>query len=278
MLTSSLHPHTPHRVALARALFIKPACLLLDEPTNHLDMEAVLWLEDYLAKWNRILLMVSHSQDFLNGLCTHIIHLTSKKKLVFYDGYYHQFVKTSSEKIENQWKQYKWEQKQIKSMKEYIAKFGHGTAKNARQAQSKEKVLEKMVRAGLTDKPVVDKAFNFKFPEPGHLPPPVLAFQNVEFHYPNCENLYSNLDFGVDLDSRIALVGPNGAGKSTLVKLMCGELIPTNGDVRPHMHLKMSRFTQHFVDVLDLTKTPLDFFGTLYPDDAPEDLRKYLGR
>jgi ATPase subunit of ABC transporter with duplicated ATPase domains len=131
MLTSSLHPHTPHRVALARALFIKPACLLLDEPTNHLDMEAVLWLEDYLAKWNRILLMVSHSQDFLNGVCTHMIHLTSKKKLVFYDGYYHQFVKTSSEKIENQWKQYKWEQKQIKSMKEYIAKFGHGTAKNA---------------------------------------------------------------------------------------------------------------------------------------------------
>jgi len=266
------------RVALARALFIKPACLLLDEPTNHLDMEAVLWLEEYLSKWNRILLMVSHSQDFLDGVCTHMVHLSPAKKLVYYDGNYSQFVKTKSEKEENQWKQYRWEQEQIKSMKEYIARFGHGTAKNARQAQSKEKVLEKMVRAGLTEKPQEDKAFSFKFNSPGHLPPPVLAFQNVEFHYPGCENLYSNLDFGVDLDSRIALVGPNGAGKSTLVKLMCGELQPTNGDVRPHMHLVMSKFTQHFVDVLDLSKTPLEYFETLYPNDTKEDLRKYLGR
>ena len=82
------------RVALARALFIKPACLLLDEPTNHLDMEAVLWLEEYLSKWNRILLMVSHSQDFLDGVCTHMVHLSPGKKLVYYDGNYSQFVKT----------------------------------------------------------------------------------------------------------------------------------------------------------------------------------------
>ena len=135
-----------------------------------------------------------------------------------------------------------------------------------------------MVRAGLTDKPVDEKAFNFHFNNPDKLPPPVLAFQNVEFHYPGCENLYKHLDFGVDLDSRIALVGPNGAGKSTLVKLMCGELMPTNGDIRPHSHLKMAKFTQHFMDVLKLEQTPLEFFADLYPNDAKEDLRKYLGR
>lgn len=128
------------RVSLARALFIKPACLLLDEPTNHLDMEAVLWLEDYLSKWNRILLLVSHSQDFLDGVCTHMIHLNPNRTLVYYAGNYSQFVKTKREKEDNQMKAYKWEQEQIKSMKDYIAKFGHGTAKNARQAQSKEKV------------------------------------------------------------------------------------------------------------------------------------------
>ena len=72
------------RVSLARALFIQPVCLLLDEPTNHLDMEAVIWLEDYLSRWNRILLLVSHSQDFLNNVCTHMIHFTNKKKLVYY--------------------------------------------------------------------------------------------------------------------------------------------------------------------------------------------------
>ena len=200
------------RVSLARALFIQPVCLLLDEPTNHLDMEAVIWLEDYLSKWDRILLLVSHSQDFLNNVCTHMIHFTHKKKLIYYDGNYDQFVKTKAEKEENQMKQYKWEQDQIKSMKEYIARFGHGTSKNAKQAQSKEKVLAKMIRGGLTEKPEEEKMLNFKFPDPGHLPPPVLAFRDVSFGYPGCELLYSNVNFGVDLDSRIALVGPNGAG------------------------------------------------------------------
>mmetsp|Transcript_26810 Transcript_26810/g.56355 ORF Transcript_26810/g.56355 Transcript_26810/m.56355 type:complete len:824 (+) Transcript_26810:149-2620(+) len=266
------------RVSLARALFIQPTLLLLDEPTNHLDMEAVIWLEDYLSKWDKILLLISHSQDFLNNVTTHTIHFTNKRKLEYYDGNYDQFVKTKSELEENQMKQYNWEQDQIKGMKEYIARFGHGTSKNAKQAQSKQKVLDKMVRAGLTEKPEVEKPMNFKFPDPGHLPPPVLAFHDVSFGYPNCEPLYTDVNFGVDLDSRVALVGPNGAGKTTLVKLMSGELQPTLGDIRPHGHLKIGRFTQHFVDVLDLEKTPLEFFDTVYPGTPREDQRKYLGR
>jgi ATP-binding cassette subfamily F protein 2 len=266
------------RVSLARALFIQPVCLLLDEPTNHLDMEAVIWLEDYLSKWNRILLLVSHSQDFLNNVCSHMIHFTNRKRLQYYDGNYDQFMKTKSEKEENQLKQFKWEQEQMKSMKEYIARFGHGTSKNAKQAQSKEKVLQKMIRGGLTDKPEEEKPLNFKFTDPGHLPPPVLAFHNVSFGYPNCEKLYTNVNFGVDLDSRVALVGPNGAGKTTLMKLMSSELQPSMGDIRPHGHLKLGRFTQHFVDVLDLDMTPLEFFESKYPNDPREEQRKYLGR
>lgn len=252
--------------------------LLLDEPTNHLDMEAVIWLENYLSKWKRILLLVSHSQDFLNNVCSHMIHYTNHKSLNYYDGNYDQFVKTKSEKEENQWKQYKWEQDSIKQMKEYVARFGHGTAKNARQAQSKEKVLAKMIRAGLTRKPEEEKMVNFKFTDPGHLPPPVLAFHDVSFGYPDCDPLYTDVNFGVDLDSRVALVGPNGAGKTTLVKLMAGELNPSKGDIRPHGHLKLGRFTQHFVDVLDLEMTPLEFFESLYPGDPRDEQRKYLGR
>ena len=174
-------------------------------------MEAVIWLEDYLSRWNRILLLVSHSQDFLNNVCSHMIHFTHRKKLVYYDGNYDGFMKTKSEKEENQLKQYKWEQEQIKHMKEYIARFGHGTSKNAKQAQSKEKVLAKMIRGGLTEKPDEEKLLNFHFQDPGHLPPPVLAFHDVSFGYPNCEPLYTDVSFGVDLDSRVALVGPNGA-------------------------------------------------------------------
>merc|ERR1740139_44661 len=266
------------RVSLARALFIQPTLMLLDEPTNHLDMEAVIWLEDYLSKWDKILFLVSHSQDFLNNVCTHIVDFTHKGKLVTYDGNYDQFIKTKREKEENQMKQYKWEQDQIKNMKDYVARFGHGTSKNAKQAQSKEKVLEKMVRAGLTEKPTVEKPMNFKFPDPSNLPPPVLSFRDVSFGYPNCEPLYSNVNLAVDLDSRVALVGPNGAGKTTLVKLMSGQLQPSMGDIRPHLHLKLGRFTQHFIDVLDLSITPLEFFTREYPDDSREEVRSYLGR
>lgn len=179
--------------------------------------------------------------DFLNNVCTHTIHLTNRRKLHYYDGNYDQFIKTKSEKEENQMKQYKWEQEQIRSMKEYIARFGHGTAKNAKQAQSKEKVLQKMLRSGLTEKPIEEKPLNFKFADPGHLPPPVLAFHDVEFGYPNCAPLYSHVNLGVDLDSRVALVGPNGAGKTTLIRLMAGELLPTSGDIRPHGHLKLGK-------------------------------------
>jgi len=201
------------RIALARALFIQPTLLLLDEPTNHLDMEAVVWLEDYLSKWNKILFMVSHSQDFLNNVCTHIVHHTKNKRLVYYTGNYDTFVKTKEEKEEEQEKRFKAEQDQIKHMKEYVARFGQGNAKMARQAQSKEKVLDKMLRSGLTDKVEIDKPMDFKFADPGKLSPPVLQCNDITFGYPGCEILYKNVDFGIDLDSRVALVGPNGAGK-----------------------------------------------------------------
>jgi ATP-binding cassette subfamily F protein 2 len=193
------------RIALAKALFMRPMMLLLDEPTNHLDLEACVWLEEYLKEYNRILLLVSHSQDFLNGVCTNIIHLQSRK-LTYYSGNYDTYVKSRAEREENQMKQYNWEQDQISHMKNYIARFGHGSAKLARQAQSKEKTLAKMEAAGLTERVQQDKILVLRFADPGTLPPPVVQFNHVHFGYspePSAE-LYSDLDFGIDLDSRIA--------------------------------------------------------------------------
>ena len=180
------------RIGLARALFIEPTCLLLDEPTNHLDLEACVWLEDYLRKFKRILLLVSHSQDFMNGVCTNIIHM-SKKKLTPYTGNYDTYMQTRGELEENQMKRYKWEQDQIQHMKEYIARFGHGSAKLARQAQSKEKTLAKMVRGGLTEKVETDKTVKLAFENVGKLPPPVLQFAEVTFGYSKDKILYSNV-------------------------------------------------------------------------------------
>ncbi|KAG9416745.1 ATP-binding cassette sub- F member 2 [Aphanomyces cochlioides] len=265
------------RIALARALFIQPTLLLLDEPTNHLDMEAVVWLEDYLSKWKKILLLISHSQEFMNGVCTNIIDLKNKK-LEYYSGNYDTYVKTKEEKEENQMKKYNWEQDQIKHMKDYIARFGHGSAKLARQAQSKEKTLAKMVREGLTEKVVKEVEGDFKFPNPERLPPPVLMFQNLAFGYPGCPLLYEGVELGLDMDSRVALVGANGSGKTTLLNLITGQLMPVHGNVRPHTKLRVARFTQHFVDVLDLSKSPLEYFRTLFPDKSVEEVRSYLGR
>ncbi|KAH7669638.1 Adenosinetriphosphatase protein [Dioscorea alata] len=265
------------RIALARALFMNPTILLLDEPTNHLDLEACVWLEETLKNFDRILVVVSHSQDFLNGVCTNIIHMQNKK-LKFYTGNYDQYVQTRSELEENQMKQYKWEQEQIASMKEYIARFGHGSAKLARQAQSKEKTLAKMERGGLTEKVVKDRVLVFRFTDVGKLPPPVLQFVEVTFGYTPDNLIYKSLDFGVDLDSRIALVGPNGAGKSTLLKLMTGDLVPLDGMVRRHNHLRIAQFHQHLAEKLDLEMPALQYMMKEYPGNEEEKMRAAIGR
>ncbi|KAI4340422.1 hypothetical protein MLD38_025259 [Melastoma candidum] len=265
------------RIALARALFMNPTILLLDEPTNHLDLEACVWLEETLKNFDRILVVVSHSQDFLNGVCTSIIHMQNKK-LKLYTGNYDQYVQTRSELEENQMKQYKWEQEQIASMKEYIARFGHGSAKLARQAQSKEKTLAKMERGGLTEKVVKDKVLVFRFYDVGKLPPPVLQFVEVTFGYTPENLIYKNIDFGVDLDSRIALVGPNGAGKSTLLKLMTGDLVPLDGMVRRHNHLRIAQFHQHLAEKLDLELSALLFMMKEYPGNEEEKMRAAIGK
>jgi len=267
------------RVALARALFVKPSILLLDEPTNHLDLDACVWLEEELKTYSRILVLVSHSQDFLNGVCTNIINMT-QQLLTTYTGNYDQFITTRAEQEENQMKAYKREQEEISHMKDYIARFGHGSAKLARQAQSKEKTLAKMVEGGLTQKVHRDKSVEFYFPDCGKLPPPVLGVEKVSFRYAdNKPEIYKNLDFGMDLDTRVALVGPNGAGKSTLLKLLCGELHPTDGRIRKHQHLKFGRFNQHLHEILDMKAPALEWMLTTFPDEKDvETMRKFLGR
>ncbi|KAF6776483.1 hypothetical protein AHF37_03650 [Paragonimus kellicotti] len=195
------------RIALARALFVRPALLLLDEPTNHLDLNACVWLERELINYPRCLVIISHSQDFLNGVCTNII-LMQKHKLTYFSGNYDQYVRTRFELEENQMKRYKWEQDQISVMKDYIARFGHGTKKLARQAQSKEKVLQKMVSGGLAERVQSEKTLTFYFPDPGTIPPPVIQVQQVSFRY-----------------------AP-------------GKLDPTDGLVRRHSHVRIGRYHQ----------------------------------
>jgi len=267
------------RVSLARALFVKPYLLLLDEPTNHLDLEACVWLEEELKNFEHILMIVSHSEDFLNGVCSNIINIKSRK-LEYYTGNYNQYIKTKTEVEENQMKQYNWEQEQIQNMKNYIARFGHGSAKLAKQAQSKEKTLARMVEKGLTEKVQSEKQISFNFKEVDRLAPPVIQVQDISFQYKEgAPWIYQNVEFGLDQDTRLALVGPNGAGKSTLLKLLLGDLEPTHGMIRRHSHVKMGHYHQHLAEKLDMNKSPIEFMMSEFPHLKEIDqVRKIIGR
>ncbi|KYR01767.1 ABC transporter-related protein [Tieghemostelium lacteum] len=268
------------RVSLAKALFIKPTLLILDEPTNHLDLGACVWLEDYLSRYDRSLVVISHSQDFLNTVCTNIIHMKSGK-LVYYTGNYNTFVKTKAELEVNQMKAYHKQQEEIAHIKSFIASCGT-YANLVRQGKSKQKIIDKMEEAGLVEKVVEEKRYNFSFPPCDELAPPIMHFDNVTFSYSGKEQdvLYRDLDLAIDLDSRVALVGPNGVGKSTLLKLMVDQITPTKGMIKKHGHLKIARYHQHAAEALDLNMTPLDFvkqkFSHIQKDT--EEWRREIGR
>ncbi|KAI1065133.1 ABC transporter ATP-binding protein arb1 [Fusarium irregulare] len=258
------------RVALAKALFVKPSVLLLDDPTAHLDLEACVWLEEYLKKWERTLVLVSHSMDFLNGVCSNMIDMRGKQ-LIYYGGNYDSYSKTRYENETNQMKAYQKQQDEIVHIKKFIASAGT-YANLVRQAKSRQKILDKMEADGFIQPVEQDRVFSFRFADVDKLPPPVLSFDNVTFSYSGNpeDDLYRNLDLGFDMDSRTALVGPNGVGKSTLLRLMTGKLSPTGGVVTRHTHLKLGLYSQHSAEQLDLTKSALDFVRDKYSEKSQD--------
>ncbi|KAK6006171.1 hypothetical protein QM012_006581 [Aureobasidium pullulans] len=268
------------RVALAKALFVKPSLLLLDDPTAHLDLEACVWLEEYMKKWDRTLILVSHSMDFLNGVCTNMIDMR-QKQLMYYGGNYDSYAKTRTEQEVNQQKAYEKQQDEIKHIKKFIASAGT-YANLVRQAKSRQKILDKMEADGFIQPVHQDRVFSFRFADVEKLPPPVLSLDDVTFSYSGKEedNLYENLDFGVDMDSRTALVGPNGVGKSTLLNIFTGKLRPTSGVVSRHTHLKLGVYSQHSAEQLVLTKSSLDFVRDKFPhiSQDPQYWRQQLGK
>lgn len=267
------------RVSLAKALFAAPSLLLLDEPTNHLDLEACVWLEDHLARYKKCLLVISHSQDFLNAVCTHTVWLHGTT-LSYYGGNYASFCKVVEEEERVQLKQYEKQQADMEKLETFVrVNRANGVAQSAK---SKKKVLEKLEDEAVERPSLRAPTLTFKFDACTRLEPPVLPFDNVSFSYSGKteDYLYTKLDLAVDCDSRVALVGPNGCGKSTLIKLMSGELSATEGSIKKHQHLMLGQFHQHSADVLDNDMSPLDFMKKLFPPSeikrSEEVWRSYL--
>ncbi|GLU14569.1 hypothetical protein SLE2022_311300 [Rubroshorea leprosula] len=278
------------RISLARALFVQPTLLLLDEPTNHLDLRAVLWLEEYLCRWKKTLVVVSHDRDFLNSVCTEIIHLHDLK-LHFYRGNFDDFESGYEQRRKEMNKKFEIYEKQVKAAKrsgnrvqqekvKERAKFA--AAKEAAKSKAKGKVDEDEAPAEAPKK-WRDYSVEFHFPEPTELTPPLLQVVNVTFSYPNRADFrLSDVDLGIDMGTRVAIVGPNGAGKSTLLNLIAGDLVPTEGEVRRSQKLRIGRYSQHFVDLLTMEETPVQYLLRLHPDQEgfskQEAVRAKLGK
>lgn len=237
------------RVSLARALFLEPTLLMLDEPTNHLDLNAVIWLDNYLQGWKKTLLVVSHDQSFLDNICTDMVHL-DQHKLKYYKGNYSMFKKM-----------------QVQKRREEI--------KEKNRSKGGKKDDDDNGPTELLERPQ-EYNVKFSFPEPPPLQPPILGLYNCSFGYEGHSKLFKNVDFGLDMESRIAIVGPNGVGKSTFLKLMLGELTPTEGENRKNHRLKIGRYDQHSGEHLTAEESPSEYLMRLF--NLPyEKARKQLG-
>lgn len=273
------------RVALAQALFVRPDLLLLDEPTNHLDVHAVTWLEEFLKDWERTVVIVSHDRSFLNETTTATI-FCRRKRLLYYGGNYDTFLRVRAENMANQEAMAQQQGRKVAHLKQFIARFGHGHKKMAKQAQARMKMLTK-IQSEAVDVDFDDPYLQLDFPAASTLAPPCISVIDAAFGYTEGRILYKDLHFGVDCDSRIAVVGPNGAGKSTFLKLLDGSLEPVEGFVRRHAKLQLARFTQHHIEMMDpeedavvhmrrLGKGGIKEDGT--SEVTVEEARKYLGK
>eukprot|EP01100_Stratorugosa_tubuloviscum_P000650 TRINITY_DN1142_c0_g1_i1.p1 TRINITY_DN1142_c0_g1~~TRINITY_DN1142_c0_g1_i1.p1 ORF type:complete len:742 (+),score=320.78 TRINITY_DN1142_c0_g1_i1:69-2294(+) len=260
------------RIALAQALFIQPDVLLLDEPTNHLDLHSVIWLEEYLKNWKKTLVVVSHDREFLNSISTDILHLY-QHKIFRYKGNFDDFERQRFEALTQQSRAHEAQQKMITHMKQYVEK-NRVRAATASMAQSRLKRLEKMV---IIPEVLEDPSFQFNIPEVDPIDGYLVRLTDVAFGYSNESILYKDVSLSVDINSRVALVGPNGAGKSTLMKIMFGDLQPIEGLSERNTKVRFSRFTQHHMDQLDASKTPLQWFQGMYPTAKHQDIRRHLG-
>ncbi len=239
------------RVALAAVLFSEPDLLLLDEPTNHLDLEGTLWLQDYLARYPRTVLVISHDRDLLDASVDHILHLNDRK-LTLYKGNYTSFDRQRREKLLLDQKAQKKQTEERGRLEAFVARF-KAKASKARQAQSRMKRLEKMEPISvLIDNPVVPfKILN----APKPIAPPMLVLENASVGYGE-KVILQRMNLSLAPDDRIGLLGANGNGKSTLLKLITKELPLMDGEMHRLDRMVVGYFSQHTLDILNANETP----------------------
>lgn len=261
------------RLNLARALMHRADLLLLDEPTNHLDLEAIIWLEQYLARYPGSLIVVSHDREFLN-MCVNRIAYMHHCTIDSYSGNYDDFERARAERLMQQTQAYEQQQKHIAHMEDFVRRF-RAKATKAKQAQSRIKALERLTR--IMPLYTEDGHYQLQLEAPERSPDVLLKMEGVSFGYGE-KILFQHVNLFLRTGMRIALMGPNGAGKSTLLKLLLAELDPVAGQVDIAQNIRIGYFAQHQLEKLDGTRTPLQHLQQLAPKETALALRTFLGR
>ena len=260
------------RLNLARALFAPSELLLLDEPTNHLDLDAVIWLERYLAGYRGTLLLVSHDRDFLDAVIERVLHFESAT-INAYNGNYSAFEQLRAQALARQQAAYAKQQREIAHLRSFVDRF-RAKATKARQAQSRLKALARMEIIAPAH---VDTAFTFAFEAPDAEPSPLIALDEADIGYEH-HRVLADVTFTVLPGSRIGLLGRNGAGKSTLVKALAGHTQLQGGSRRAGRGLAIGYFAQHQLEYLRSDETPLQHLARMDPQAREQELRDFLGR
>ncbi|MGA7776530.1 MAG: ATP-binding cassette domain-containing protein [Paraburkholderia sp.] len=264
------------RLQLARALMCPSDLLLLDEPTNHLDLDALVWLEAWLKRYQGTLVMISHDREFLDAVTQVTVHVDNAK-LVRYGGNYSKFEDMRAEQLMLQQAAMARQVDKIAHLQKFIDRF-KATASKAKQAQSRVKALERMEKIA----PVLaDAEFNFEFKEPLNVPNPLLSMLDASFGYPAPTDampgtpptvIVRGINRSVLAGQRIGILGANGQGKSTLVKTVAHALVPIAGEISEGKGLNIGYFAQQELDVLRPLDTPMEHMIRL-AKDTPAHMR-----
>ncbi len=259
------------RVALSRILLLAPDLLLLDEPTNHLDLESLLWLEEFLRRYQGALLVISHDTGFLNRLVTETLEI-DQKKLWSYRGNLDAYLVQKEERLKVLRSQYQGQQNKIAEIEAFVSRFG-AKATKARQAQSRLKQLEKLE---LIELPEDRQTVRFQFPPAPHSGKDVVSVENASVRFSE-KVLFQDLNWLIRKGTRTAIVGVNGAGKTTLLKLLACQMRPSDGLVKLGHEVKVGYYSQMQAETLDLRMTVEQELESAAPDLPIARIRAIAG-
>ena len=226
LLMSELAESDKVKVLLAQALFGSPDILLLDEPTNGLDVHTIAWLEDFLADYQNIVIVVSHDRHFLNQVCTHMCDVDFGK-IKLYVGNYDFWLESSQLAAKLQANANAKKEEKIKELQEFIARFSANASKS-KQATSRKKQLEKITLDDI--KPSSRKYPFIKFDLERELGNDLVKVENISYTVDG-EQLLNNVSFIIRPGEKVAFLSRNDRATTALMQIMAGELQPDAGTV-----------------------------------------------